>query len=429
MDFLRRAARERPDAPAVEFEGRSWSYAEMDHAASVVGRIVADSGLAGTTVAFWGERDPATVAALWGIPRAGARGLPVDPAMPPARSMDLTRGHGARGLWAVPGGGIDGLLRRRVVQPERWGPPHPDARYVVLTSGTTGGPKGVTVTGANIDAATAASEQRLGNAPDDRWLAVLPMFSIGGLSILWRQARCGAPVVLGRSFQALEGSGAHWVSLVPTMLHRLLDDGVAPGRLRGALIGGGPADPDLMRRALEAGWPVLQTYGMTETTSQVATVAPGEEMESLGTAGRPLEGADVRISGEGRIEVRGPMVSPGYDGDEARQAGEWFTTGDLGSLDGAGRLVVHGRADRVMVTGGSNVDPATVEEALASHPGVEVARVTGETDPEWGMRVVAEFEGTADPDEVRMWLSGRLAPHEVPKEIRRVEQISGKLDG
>jgi O-succinylbenzoic acid--CoA ligase len=431
MDFLHRAAQERPDAAALMYEGRTFTSAELDHAASVIGRIVADSGLSDTTVAFWGGRDPATVAAVWGIPRGGARAMPVDPAMPPARSMEITRRHGARGLWAVPDGGIEGLLRRSPREPGRWGPPHADARYLVLTSGTTGGPKGVILTGGNVDASTSASERRLGNGRDDAWLAVLPVYSIGGLSILWRQARAGAPVVLHPAFDpgAVGAATARWVSLVPTMLRRLLDDGAAPAGLRGALVGGGPADPDLLRRALDAGIPVLQTYGMTETTSQVATVAPGAEAESMGTAGRPLDGAEVRISADGRIEVRGPMVSPGYDGEPERRAGEWFTTGDLGSIDDAGRLVVHGRADRMIVTGGRNVSPEAVEEALTAHPGVEMARVAGEPDPEWGTRVVAEFVGTADPDEVRRWLSGRLPAHEIPKDIRRVEEVRWKLEG
>ena len=430
-DFLHRAAQERPDRSALVYEGRTFTYAELDHAASVIGRIVADSALSGTTVAFWGQRDPSTVAAAWGIPRGGARAMPVDPSMPPARSMELTRRSGARGLWAIPDGGIDGLLRRSPGEPFGWGPPHPDARYLVLTSGTTGGPKGVVVTGGNVDASTAASEARLGNAADEPWLAVLPMSSIGGLSILWRQARAGGPVVLHPAFDPdeVEASEAAWLSLVPTMLQRLLDVGAVPAGVRGALVGGAPADAGLVGRALDAGVPALQTYGMTETTSQVATVAPGEERESMGTAGRPLDGAEVRISDDGRIEVRGPMVSPGYDGDPPRDLGEWFTTGDLGAIDDAGRLVVHGRADRVIVSGGRNVDPTTVEEAISAHPGVTAARVWGEPDPEWGTRVTAEFEGSADPDEVRMWLSGRLAPHEVPKRITRVDRLSDKLDG
>ena len=147
------------------------------------------------------------------------------------------------------------------------------------------------------------------------------------------------------------------------------------------LVGGGPADPALLRRAIDAGIPALQTYGMTETCSQVCTVAPEDAERDLGTAGRPLTGAAVAVDDDGRVRVRGPMVSAGYLGEEPR-SDEWFVTGDLGSIDPEGRLT--GRADAVIVTGGENVHPALVERALRTVAGVVDARVSGEPDAEWG---------------------------------------------
>ena len=435
MDWLAAAAGHRPDAPALITPERTISWAELDRAADGVASIVCGSGLEGGAVALWGERHPATVAALWGISRARATVVPVDPRLPPAEAMHLTREAGARGLWAHPEGGFDRLLSRPAFDSPGWGPPHPDARLVLFTSGTEGRHKGVVLSGDNVGASVAGSRDRLGNGPDDAWLAVLPLFHVGGLAILWRQAEQAAPTVLEERFDparvgAMLGEVA-FVSLVPTMLRRVLEAGSAPGAA--ALVGGGPADPGLLRRALDAGIPPLQTYGMTETTSQVCTVAPGEAEADLGTAGRPIPGAEVRVvargepvvGAEGRIEVRGPMVSPGYLGEEARPADSWFATGDLGSIDEMGRLTVMGRADSLIVTGGENVHPAMVEQALRAHPGVADARVFGVPDEEWGRRVVAEvILAGAGLDEVRRWAERNLSPAQRPKEWRAVPAVS-----
>ena len=435
MDWLARSAAETPEAPALVFEDRTFTYAEMDGAADAAASILgATPRLASGAVALWGERDPATVAALWGIPRHGAMAVPVDPGLPPADSMDLTRRAGVRALWAIPDRGIDGLLARRAPPANGWGPGHPDSRFLIHTSGSEGAAKGVILTGENIAAAAEASRLRLGNGPADTWLAVLPLFHVGGLAILWRQAEVGGTVVLHHRFDAdaaaaaLGDGSVTLASLVPTMLRRILDRGVKPStRLRAVLVGGGFASQDLIRRAREAGYPVLPTYGMTETGGQVATVAPDEQVGAPGGVGRPLDGFEVRISGEGRIEVRGAAVSSGYLGEKPREPGSWFTTGDLGEIDAEGRLTVRGRADNVLVTGGENVSPEVVASVIAGHPGVVAAHALGEPDLEWGTRLVVEvvLQG-ADVDDVRDWAASRLSRPAMPREWRVVDRLSEK---
>lgn len=434
MDWLRRAAADRPAAPALVTPGRVVTYAELDRAADAVATIVVQSGLDGGAVAFWGERHPSAVAALWGIPRGGATAVPVDPAWPPDLSMRLTRLAGAVGLWStLDDAAFDRLLARTPLSDlPGSGPPGP-CRYVVFTSGSEGEPRGVVLTGENVAASVAGSAQRLGNGPDDAWLAVLPTFHVGGLSILWRQAEQAAPVILEPTFDSSRATalldGSAFASVVPTMLRRVLAAGaVGSATLRGVLVGGGPADRHLLERAIDAGIPALQTYGMTETTSQVATVAPGEERIDLGTAGCPIDGAEVRIGEEGRIEVRGPMVSPGYLGEPAREPGSWLRSGDLGEIDGGGRLVVLGRADAVIVTGGEKVHPAAVEAALRGIRGVVDARVAGAADPEWGSRVVGEvvLDGVT-VEEVAAAARRLLPPSAVPKEWRPVASLPTKL--
>jgi O-succinylbenzoic acid--CoA ligase len=188
--------------------------------------------------------------------------------------------------------------------------------------------------------------------------------------------------------------------------------------LRAALLGGGPADPALLERALAAGVPVAQTYGLTEACSQVTVSAPGDPS----TAGWPLHGTAVRLAPDGEILVSGPTVAGGGE----------LATGDLGRLDARGRLTVIGRKADTIVTGGENVAPAEVEAALLAHPGVLDAAVVGRPDPEWGEAVTARVVGEVDPGALRAFAARRLAPYKVPKTIEVVpgplpRTASGKL--
>jgi O-succinylbenzoic acid--CoA ligase len=369
----------------------------------------------------------------------------------------------------------------------------PEADHtVVSTSGTSGRPRGVRLTLANHLACQRAAARRLGLGPDDRWLASLSPAHVGGVALVVRAALTGARLVLRRAFDAgellalaEEGRVTH-ASLVPTMLRRLLDargDRPAPGGLEGLLLGGARAAPEMVERALEAGWPLCPTYGLTEAASQVATATPAEARERPGSAGRPLEGVEVRIDGD-EILVRGPTVAAGYlgdrkvpgavrregrviprqgepapegpgaaDGPDARgggAAGEpvtdedgWLHTGDAGRLDDDGYLTVTGRLGDRIVSGGVTVDPREVERVLRAHPEVRDAAVVGVPDPEWGERVGALVERDpaapeADPDDpldatrLAAWFGERLAPAKRPRAVRFVEALprnpNGKLD-
>jgi O-succinylbenzoic acid--CoA ligase len=215
----------------------------------------------------------------------------------------------------------------------------------------------------------------------------------------------------GRVLDALDRDGVTLVSVVPTTLARLLDAGLRrPPRLRCALAGGAPVPPVLVRRALRAGIPVAQTYGLTEATSQVTTAAPGEQEPD---AGPPLFCTRVRIAADGEIHVLGPTVC----GPPGRE----LATGDLGALDPAGRLTVTGRKADTIVSGGENVAPAEVEAVLVEHPAVAEAVVLGRPHPVWGEAVVAQVVlrpgAHASEGELRRHAAARLAGFKVPKEI------------
>jgi O-succinylbenzoic acid--CoA ligase len=227
------------------------------------------------------------------------------------------------------------------------------------------------------------------------------------------------PALIARRLNAGDATIA---SLVPTMLARALDAGLDhPPGLRCLLLGGGPADDALLRRALDAGVPVSQTYGLTEATSQVTVSEPGDPW----TAGAPLPGVRVTIEHDGEIVVDGAVV-----------AGRGpLRTGDLGRLDERGRLTLVGRKADTIVTGGENVAPAEVEAVLLAHPAVAEAGVLGRPDPEWGERLVAKVVlrpgETFDAEALAGWCRERLAGFKVPKAFELADVLprtpSGKL--
>jgi O-succinylbenzoic acid--CoA ligase len=313
--------------------------------------------------------------------------------------------------------------------PPRGEPSDDDVWVVLHTSGTTAAPKPVALTYGNFRASAAAAASNLPLTPDDRWLCVMPVFHVGGLSILTRSAFAGSSVVVHERFDAeavresLESGEATVVSLVATMLRRLRAAGLsrAPG-LRAALVGGGPVPGDLLEWGAEVGLPLRQTYGMTETCSQIATAGAGS------SAARPLPGVELRIGGDGEILVRGPMVSA-----SALAADGWLHTGDRGRIDAEGFLHVDGRIKDTIVTGGENVAASEVEEALVSHPAVADAAVVGRPDPEWGEAVTAfvVLDAEATDESIVAHARERLAGYKVPRAIVRVDELprtaSGKL--
>lgn len=328
---------------------------------------------------------------------------------------------------------------RRVALAERVALGAPQA--IVFTSGTSGRPKGAVLTWGNQVASAAASALRLGALPDDRWLVPLPLAHVGGLAVLLRCALAGAAVLLHARFDAAEASAAldddsaTLASLVPTMLSRLLEargDRPAPPHLRAVLLGGGPASPALLAEARRRGFPVAPTYGLTETASQVATAHPGA-FDDDAPAALPLPLAEVRVVGadladaergtEGEIWVRGPMIMAGYWDDPAATAAAlrdgWLRTGDLGTLDHAGRLRVAARREDLILSGGENVYPAEVEAVLAEHPDVAAVCVVGVYDADLGQRVAAavELRDGAEADEAALeaFSRARLAGFKLPR--------------
>jgi O-succinylbenzoic acid--CoA ligase len=272
-----------------------------------------------------------------------------------------------------------------------------------------------------------------------------------------RSVRFGGPVRLLPRFDAaevsdvLDGGDVAAVSLVPTMLSRLLshrEGRAAPPGLRVLLLGGAAAAPELLTRALAAGYPVCPTYGLTESCSQVATAAPPPVGAACALPMLPLRGTELRIDIDGRdappgtpgeIVVRGPTVMQGYLHDPQSTAwvlrAGWLYTGDIGCLDSEGGLRVLDRRDDLIVSGGENVYPAEIEAVLLEHPSVDDAGVAGVPDADLGARVVAwvvAAPGKApDVEALQRHCRSRLAGFKQPREIRYVDALprnaAGKL--
>ena len=321
--------------------------------------------------------------------------------------------------------------------------PHADAAAILFTSGTTGTPRGAVLTRAALIASAQASAANLGWHDDDCALLAMPIARVGGLSIVTRCLAARRALALAPGFDA--ASFPEWIaaqrvtltSLVPTMLIRLLDAHpawTAPSHLRAILLGGATASCALLRRAQDRGLPIIITYGLTETCSQVvATRYEARFAPAAHGAGRPLPGVALRIA-DGRIEINGPMLMAGYWDGPALAVGAWFDTGDLGEIDERGCLIVHARRVDLIVTGGENVYPAEVERVLEAFPGVAAAGVFGVPNETWGQTVAAALVADAAPQPAALadYIGARLAPHKRPRAVCFVPRLplteAGKLD-
>ncbi|HEV2372131.1 MAG TPA: AMP-binding protein [Streptosporangiaceae bacterium] len=352
--------------------------------------------------------------------------LPLDPALPRAR-LDALLGQFAPTAFETP----EGTQCRTAGTGEDAGVPA-DVAVVVATSGSTGEPKGVQLSAAALRHSASASLRRIGATPGQRWLCPLPTSHIAGIGVLVRSLVSGTtPVVTGRldpGERNLSQLGCANVSLVPTQLRRLLAAKADLDTFATILLGGAAAPASLLAQAHAAGARVVTTYGMTETCGGCVY------------NGHPLDGVSVRTGDDGHIQIAGPVLFSGYHRTASQPSvldGTWFTTSDLGSVDGTGQLTVLGRADEMIITGGEKVAPAAVVAALESSPMVREAAVIGEPDPEWGQRVTAVIvpaDPAAPPSlaDLRAYVRRHLPPAAAPRALIAVPAIpllpSGKPD-
>ena len=461
MDWLAERAAQKPNVPALEFGGQTWTYAALNEDVEALAAMLAARGITRETrAAIHLANQPAYVALIHALARLGAVAVPLNTRLTQAElewQMEQSQSecliceseqlaHPQRIL-------ISELFPAPRRFPARTRPPQrePDAvQGIFFTSGTSGFPKGAMLTFDNHYASALASAERLGVDPHDRWLLTLPLYHIGGMSIVFRAALYGITVVLHPHFDvdavhhALTQANITLVSLVPTMLHRLLEKypNFKPSpSLRAILLGGAAAPASLLEKALALKLPLALTYGLTEAASQVATSTPEQTRLKPGSVGKPLSGTTVDIvdsagkplpPGEiGEIVVSGRTVMRGYLGSEPPP--HPFPTGDIGYLDSDGDLWVLTRRTDLIVSGGENIYPEEVERALMKHPSVHEACVVGVPDPEWGQSVAAAvvLREPCSGETLIQFLREQIAGYKVPRRIVFVEALphtaSGKL--
>jgi O-succinylbenzoic acid--CoA ligase len=446
-DWLHSRTSSVPDRIALVTGSQQWTFAELDAEADRAARILAANGVkTGSRVATVLGAGFTSAILPHALLRLGATLVPLNTRLTESeidwQIHDIEPAIVIRDETLLSSAGEKDVELRLV---------HPadSTLAIIYTSGTTGQPKGAALTVGNFWWSAIGSALNLGIYPRDRWLACLPLFHVGGLSILMRSAIYGTTAVVhdgfnaGKVNHAIEHEDVSIVSVVAVMLERMLDareQRPYPPSLRCVLLGGGPAPRSLLERCASLLIPVVQTYGLTETCSQVATLSPANAIRKLGSSGTPLYPNDVRISDNGEILVRGPVVMAGYvnkpDDTASAIVDGWLHTGDVGAIDDDGFLYVLDRRDDLIITGGENVYPAEVEAALTSHPAVAEAGVIGDTDPAWGQRVVAfvrlEDAESVDDKSLTAHCAAKLGAFKIPREFRFVSDplprtAAGKL--
>lgn len=435
------AARSHPSRVFVITDDRSYTYAEIAAQARAADSWLTTTGV-GRVVAFRAELSLRTLILLLAAFESGRTIVPVHPRWTAQEVDGFVRIVGAD--WLDLPETFEPVTRqssraatRRTDEPGR-------PLAILATSGTSGQPRGVALSPGAFAASAAASSAVLPWQEDDRWLLGLPLAHVGGLSILTRCLAAGRCLVLpttggptASSFDAeatlerVQRQRVTRMSVVPTQLCEL-SLAPAPACLRVVLVGGAAAAPAQLERARSRGWPVLCTYGMTETCSQVTLQRPSEPLRT-GSSGRPLPGVALRIV-EGRIEVRGPtLLTTTVPATGALAPDGWYRTSDVGELRD-GELFVLGRADDVIISGGENVHPTEVERVLVSHPAIHEACVFGLSDTRWG-ELLACAIACRDPSQLRgldAWLRERLASFKRPRRIAVFSELAhnatGKLD-
>ncbi|KMY30078.1 O-succinylbenzoic acid--CoA ligase [Lysinibacillus xylanilyticus] len=315
---------------------------------------------------------------------------------------------------------------------------------IMYTSGTTGFPKGVCQTVGNHQASATASVLNIGLHAEDIWICAVPLFHISGFSILVRSLLYGNKVHLYDQFDAeaiskniRDGEVTH-MSVVAVTLERILHtleqkNAQASSKFKMMLAGGGPVPVDYLKRAQALNLAVAQTYGMTETSSQTATLANEDAMRKIGSAGKPLFFNQIRIAepndnGEGEICIRGPHVTPGYIGRFAQKNATidgWLHTGDIGYIDEEGYLFVIDRRADLIISGGENIYPAEIENVLLTHPAVKEAGVCGIDDEAWGQVPIAfvVLKEEVQVEQIQAFCQKKLAKYKIPKEIVVTDEL------
>ncbi|MGW0630578.1 class I adenylate-forming enzyme family protein [Streptomyces sp. NPDC002758] len=485
-DWVAGWARIKPSEPAVVFEGRPTTWRELDAQASwTADRLAALGVRPGDRVACLMDNRTEFVTVFLGALRAGGTFVPLNALASAGELTALVNDCDARvvvtddsyadAVSAMSSAGatatfasVDGSLPGDHVvlspAPVEW-TGHPglartatDPMCIYYTSGTTGHPKGAVISYSNVHFATLNWLIDLGFWQDDRFLLNLPLCFTGAMAILAPALHAGIAVYLERGFdagQTLELIESHRITFmvaVPTMAVAMMRHADFKTRdlssVRMILCGAAPVPMSVFETWTERGISFISSFGMTEVAGGFALITPvAEAAQRLGTAGRPclyteariarLDGTDAPDGEVGELLLRGPLIFQGYWNNEAEThatiVNGWLHTGDMAVREASGYYRVVDRKKDSIITGGLNVYPAEVENALITLEGVLDCAVFGVPDDTWGEAVSASVViapgSVADPDAVRAQLRELIAAYKIPKHIEFVDVLPRTTSG
>ncbi len=448
-----------PDKTALSFENETWTFDELKNKSMIfAGKLTANDLRAGQRIALLGPSNADMVFIIHACMLAGLEIVMLNSRLTTKELEWQLEDSGASALIVademsdiVVESKVRLLLYSTIEQSEeqpfeildRW---TADRTITIMyTSGTTGFPKGVRQTAGNHVSSALSSVLNLGLNDKDVWLCAMPLFHISGFSILVRSVLYGMEVRLYEKFDAIrtaaeicDGSVTR-MSVVSLTLDKILreleiNNKVAHPSFQTMLAGGGSVPIEYIERAVACNIPVLQTYGMTETSSQTATLSASDAMRKMGSAGKPLFFNQIKLKNtenpgdKGEVLVRGPHVTPGYIGrfaDVNPLEDGWLPTGDIGYFDEEGYLYIVDRRSDLIISGGENIYPAEIENVLVAHPRVSEVGVCGREHVEWGSVPTAFVVVTGDVTAVELlvFCEERLARYKVPKEFRFVDKL------
>lgn len=308
---------------------------------------------------------------------------------------------------------------------------------IMNTSATSGEFKSVPIRWMQWFSHVEASQKSLGVTSRDNWLIVLPMYHIGGLSILMRSLCNGTSITILEKFnedkvvQLIESNKINMVSIVPTMLNRIINK-IDKHNLRVVLVGGEFIPKPLVEESLKKKIPIYKTYGMTETVSQCATFSVMEFPMKIDSVGLPLDNVNIVIKdtdnkGIGEVLLKSPMLMNGYIG-KGKVIG-YFNTEDVGYLDEDGFLYILDRRKNIIISGGENIYPKEIENILYSHPEIFECAVVGKKDELWGQVPILYVVSSLRKVEILEYLSSKLAKYKIPKEIIFLKELPKNASG
>ncbi|MFK5646718.1 long-chain fatty acid--CoA ligase [Ornithinimicrobium sp. LYQ121] len=486
-----RRARVRPDAVAWEFEGRETTYLEVHERTSRLADALSAAGVRPEDrVAYVGFNHPALLEVFFACGILGATAVLVNPRLS-GPEVEFILGDCGAEVCFYGEAQVDNVARvllpsdqlsvrrwvhvdhpvegaQSIAHEDLMATGRPDRRaaevplgsvaLIMYTSGTTGRPKGAMLThqGLFYQYVNALIGQDL--RQDEVHLTIAPLFHIAGLNMMTVPAfTLGGRLVIQRAFHAetvlrtIAEQGVTSAFFVPAMLdalsHQPTWEQTDLSSLRSVMVGGSPLSDRTITTWADRGVPLMQGFGMTETAPGARMLEPRDNRTKLGSAGRPHFFTDSRVVGldgelaapgeAGEILISGPNVMAGYwnrpEASKEALADGWYHTGDVGLSDEDGYLYIKDRIKDMYISGGENVYPAEVENALMSLPGVRDCAVVGVPDERWGESGMAFVEVLPDVrvggEELREQLRGRLAGYKLPREVRVVETIPRTATG